>query len=66
MNFFLKIVDSLIPLSTGIMLLLFYFRKIPIRKDPAEDDAAYKKFSKFLLICSIVLFMYVLLNIIGI
>ena len=52
-----KFIDSIIPLATSIMCFLIYFRVIPIKKDKARDNIAYKKLGKIFLFIGIILLL---------
>lgn len=59
---FFKFTGLLIPAAGGIVMLLLWLRVIPFKKDLDENEKAYRKFSKFILILSMIMFFTVIMR----
>jgi len=57
-SIWIRLIDAFIPFLGGIYILLLYFKIIPMRKNPAKNEIIYKKYSKLMLVLSILLLLF--------
>lgn len=66
MNIWFRLLDASIPFMGGIFMLLLWLKVIPLKKDFKENKIFYAKYSKFIIVLSILLLVFSLTRLLSI